>query len=115
MYKLAGLLLVILALVLIVYQIIPNAVLTHVLPTGVFQQISQQRESPATPTLTPYPLPNLLPTILIIPRLKISTQIEHVGTTDTGAMEVPSDASEVGWYRGSAKPGQWGDAVISGH
>lgn len=68
-----------------------------------------------TVTITPTPMPSLLPVTIIIPKLKINTIIEHVGTTPTGAMDVPKNAGNAGWYRGSAKPGQWGDAVISGH
>lgn len=115
MFRLAGILFVVIVLVLILYRFLPRPALTYVLPTGFFQQIAETFEPTPSPTITPYPLPNLLPTTLIIPKLNISANIEHVGTTATGAMEVPSDAAQAGWYRGSAQPGLWGDAVISGH
>lgn len=55
------------------------------------------------------------PTILEIPILKIGTNIESVGITESLAMDVPRDPSNVGWFNGGVNPGDIGSAVIDGH
>ncbi len=55
------------------------------------------------------------PVKLVIPALKLDADVREVGIDQTGAMEMPQDWQEVGWYRGSAHMGEWGTAVMSGH
>jgi len=55
------------------------------------------------------------PTRLIIPMLEIEATIETVGRTQGGAMESPSNFRDVAWYKGGARPGEEGSAVIAGH
>lgn len=62
-----------------------------------------QRESPA------------LPVHLIIPGINVDAVVKDVGLTSEGAMEVPNNASDVGWYKLGSLPGETGSAVISGH
>ncbi len=56
-----------------------------------------------------------IPVRIKIPSLNIDTHIEHVGQTKTHEMDVPKNAANVSWYVYGAKPGEEGNAVISGH
>jgi sortase (surface protein transpeptidase) len=58
---------------------------------------------------------SLVPVELKIPKLTIQTNIEQVGQTKTHEMDVPKNAANVAWYVYGAKPGEEGNAVISGH
>lgn len=58
------------------------------------------------------------PSRLRIPKLEIDSNIQHVGITSKGNMGVPVGKDkwvDVGWYKLGPKPGQIGNAVISGH
>ena len=39
----------------------------------------------------------------------------HLGLSSAGALEVPAEASPVGWFTGSPSPGSDGPAVLAGH
>lgn len=57
-----------------------------------------------------------LPRYLTIEKLGIyNARILQVGVTTDGAMDVPNNIFDVGWYVGSAKPGSGGVIVIDGH
>ena len=56
-----------------------------------------------------------LPERLRIRKLNIDAVIEHVGLTEDGAMDVPSDWWTTAWYDKGARPGEKGNAVIAGH
>lgn len=58
---------------------------------------------------------NNLPYKLSIPRLNISSRIQHVGLTPEGLMEVPSSYTDVAWYKAGKRPGEIGSSVIAGH
>jgi len=61
-------------------------------------------------------LPAADPVLLTIPRLGISSSsLESLGVDDKGAMEVPQDPAEAGWYELGPPPGALGPAVIAGH
>ncbi|MCX6046020.1 MAG: class F sortase [Chloroflexi bacterium] len=55
------------------------------------------------------------PVRLIIPSLKIDTTIESVGKAEDGEAGVPQSPKNVAWYNVGPKPGETGNAVISGH
>lgn len=55
------------------------------------------------------------PVTLRIPKLGIDTAIESVTEDSTGAMDVPKEAANVGWYSLGVMPGGKGNAVIAGH
>lgn len=55
------------------------------------------------------------PTRLQIPSLNIDASVQHVGITTSGAMGIPSNFSDVAWYKYGPVPGQYGSAVIDGH
>ncbi|MBI5644876.1 class F sortase [Candidatus Kaiserbacteria bacterium] len=56
-----------------------------------------------------------VPRRLEIPSLHIDTNVQHVGRGVSGNMAVPSNYSDVGWYRYGTLPGEQGSAVIDGH
>ncbi len=58
---------------------------------------------------------SVLPARLIIPLLKIDSNIQHVGVTATGNMAAPTGFSDVGWYKYGTVPGNLGTAVLAGH
>ncbi len=72
-----------------------------------------------TPSLTPTPTPRIVsdPVHIDIPNLSISTDIIPVGITALNVMEVPSDATKIGWFNGSPKPGeeQPRASILTGH
>lgn len=55
------------------------------------------------------------PERLRIPRLQIDSDVQHVGTTESGNMATPSNFSDVGWYEYGPVPGESGSAVMAGH
>jgi hypothetical protein len=55
------------------------------------------------------------PRRLRIASIGVDTQIDAVGLTPEGNMDVPADPHHVGWYSYGVKPGRPGDAVIDGH
>jgi len=56
-----------------------------------------------------------LPVRLTIPRIKVSTKLEHVGLTSGGAVGVPRGIANAAWFDRSTYPGNVGSAVITGH
>jgi LPXTG-site transpeptidase (sortase) family protein len=55
------------------------------------------------------------PVRLIIPAINVNAKTQYVGVTSKGAMEVPSNATDVGWFKLGPRPGERGSAVIAGH
>jgi sortase (surface protein transpeptidase) len=56
-----------------------------------------------------------LPDRLIIPTLNIDAHVQHVGLGKSGNMAVPTNYTDVAWYRLGAVPGSMGSAVFDGH
>lgn len=58
-----------------------------------------------------------LPLRLIIPSINVDAAIQLVGTSTkyNGAMDVPDNFTDVGWYKYGTTPGMEGSAVITGH
>jgi len=57
-----------------------------------------------------------VPYKISIPKLKVSATITGVGITKNGAMNVPGNIWQVGWYKTSAKPADnTGVVVLNGH
>lgn len=59
--------------------------------------------------------PSELPEMLEIPAIGVDTDVQHVGIGRSGNMAVPTNYSDVGWFRLGTVPGQTGSAVIDGH
>ena len=55
------------------------------------------------------------PLRLKIPTIKLDAAVESVAKTATGQMDVPKDVKNVAWYNLGPRPGEPGNAVISGH
>lgn len=45
----------------------------------------------------------------------MNAPVKHLGVTAAGAMEIPTDAADVGWFKLGPRPGEKGSAVIAGH
>lgn len=56
-----------------------------------------------------------LPLRLRAPSIGVDANIVPVGVDTDGAMEIPTDVDEVGWYRFGPTPGDPGTAVLAGH
>jgi|ERR1035437_3094225 LPXTG-site transpeptidase (sortase) family protein len=56
-----------------------------------------------------------LPVRLIIPVINVNAKIQYLGVTSNGEMEIPSNATDVGWFKLGPRPGERGSAVIAGH
>ncbi len=56
-----------------------------------------------------------LPSRIVIPKLGIDTDVQHVGISKKGNMAVPTNFTDVGWYKYGTMPGNDGSAVIAGH
>ena len=67
---------------------------------------------PAKPSATPVPV---IPVKLQIPAIGVTAPVELVGLTADGAMDVPKQWDDVGWYEYGPTPGQVGNAAIAGH
>ena len=52
---------------------------------------------------------------LRVPSFDVDAGIVPVGVDPDGAMEIPADVDEVGWYRFGSAPGDPGTAVLAGH
>lgn len=55
------------------------------------------------------------PTRLIIPAINVNANIQQLGITSEGEMEIPDNTVYVGWFKFGPRPGEKGSAVIAGH
>lgn len=53
--------------------------------------------------------------MLRIPKLGLRAKVQAVGLNPQGNMGAPRNLLDVSWYKGSALPGNKGNAVIAGH
>ncbi len=58
---------------------------------------------------------SLIPDRLVIPSLAVDAQVQQVGISKHGTMAVPTNYTDVGWYRYGSRPGEEGHAVFAGH
>ncbi|MFI5913302.1 class F sortase [Dactylosporangium sp. NPDC051541] len=69
-----------------------------------------------TGELTSGPLMASSPPVTVsIPRLGVTSDLIDLATEPDGTMQVPDDASTVGWFTGAPTPGALGPAVLAGH
>lgn len=65
---------------------------------------------------TPAALPAAArPAHVTAPAINLDAAIENVGLTAHGAMAVPSNTNNVGWFALGYRPGEIGNAVLTGH
>ncbi|MGI8914276.1 MAG: class F sortase [Chloroflexota bacterium] len=68
----------------------------------------------AAPAASATPLP-VIPVKLQIPAISVIAPVELVGLTSDGAMDVPKEWNDVGWYEYGPTPGQVGNSAMAGH
>ncbi|HEY8491816.1 MAG TPA: class F sortase [Dehalococcoidia bacterium] len=73
----------------------------------------QVQEAP-TEAPQPSPTPASLPRI-VIPKIGVDAPVVEKGLRADRVMESPDGPWEVAWYRFTARPGEGGNAVFSGH
>jgi hypothetical protein len=58
-----------------------------------------------------------LPVRLVISAIEVDAEVQYVGLdqSGTGEMGVPSNFTDVAWYKDGVRPGMRGSAVIAGH
>jgi sortase (surface protein transpeptidase) len=59
--------------------------------------------------------PATVPVELQIPSLTIDAKVQQVGLTKSGAIGIPSNFTDVAWYKYGPVPGAAGNAIIDGH
>jgi sortase (surface protein transpeptidase) len=70
----------------------------------------------AAPTAAPTALPEAKPTRLLIPAIDVdTTAVIELGLNPDRSLEVPPDATTVGWYTRAPTPGERGPAVLAAH
>ena len=55
------------------------------------------------------------PVRLMIPVVGVDSAVESLGLTPQGAMDIPQDPDNVGWFSLGTRPGENGSAVMAGH
>jgi sortase A len=96
-----------LIIILAVLSILLLSLLFHLIQSANKKSVPQNRVvSKVSPKL---------PVLLIIPAIKVNAKIQYVGVTPKGAMAVPSNTVDVGWFKLGPRPGEKGSAVIAGH
>jgi sortase (surface protein transpeptidase) len=78
------------------------------------EEITPARVGVTTTNNTSPQSPNT-PTRLLIPSIDVDANVQRVGIGKSGNMAVPSNFTDVAWYRYGPTPGQPGSAVIDGH
>ena len=56
-----------------------------------------------------------LPVRLKVPKLAVDAPVTYMGLTKSGAMDVPANIFDAGWYKHGTIPGNKGNAVLAGH
>ncbi len=85
-----------------------------------FTQVSSKRliranTEPPADAPPQAPIPTAPPVQLLIASMDVHRPVEAVGVNRFGAMNLPLNWWNAGWYKGSPVPGAPGDAVIEGH
>lgn len=60
-------------------------------------------------------LPTSAPARMAIPALRVDVPLAELGLAADGSMQVPADATTVGWFTHAPAPGSLGPAVLAGH
>lgn len=86
-------------------------------PSASPARVESRRErgsSPADRVSGPL-LPESAPVRVRIPAIGIDTRLVGLGLAEGGAMEVPADPGDTGWYTRGPTPGALGPAVLAAH
>lgn len=87
---------------------------SHRGPPVVYADALASRTPPPAPTADPFAAAGR-PQRLEIPAIQVDADIEQVGLTSQGAMDVPKAWMNAAWYQLGVRPGEPGNAVIAGH
>jgi len=82
------------------------SVADHVVPTT---------EKPSSSVVRTYTVAPNVPKYVDIPKLGVHARVLSEGVTKSGALQVPWNIYDTGWYNASAQPGQNGATLIDGH
>lgn len=99
-------------LIFLIALVVPTLPLFFHFPRVVSKPASQTSSSQAQ--LVNKIIPGL-PLRLTIPAIKVDASVQLLGVTAKGAMEVPTNTIDVGWFKFGSRPGEKGSAVIAGH
>ncbi len=94
--------------------------MTSVTPSTQVVPVIATASTPPAPTTSSASIPiankqDGSPVRLKIPKIDVDTSFQYNGLTSDGAMEIPNNVVDVGWFTGSVKPGERGTSVITGH
>ena len=92
-----------------------NAIVSELAHENTVLRPSTTPSSAAVAAQTPPALPADQPTSITFERLGINAAIKPAGLDKDGAIGVPANTNDVGWYTGSGTPGGPGTAVLVGH
>lgn len=91
------------------------ALFFYTLATAVLFSPASEISIPSSIQATRDIAPAEQPDRLVIPKIGVDAHIQHVGIAKSGNMAVPTNYTDVGWFREGTVPGQIGSAVIDGH
>lgn len=92
-----------------------TASLFYFIPKNPVQGDTKELTAVISPSSLEEPVRQPLPVQLRIPVIGVDSIVESVGLTSDGAMDVPKDVDDVGWFNLGSRPGEAGTAVIDGH
>ncbi len=67
------------------------------------------------PTPNTSPPPTQPPVAVAIPAINVMAEVDPMGLTPAGQLQVPTNFQRVGWWSGGHKPGEPGPAILEGH
>lgn len=76
-------------------------------PVAAATKVAQEAPKAAPAQLAPWRLS--------VPGISVDAAIQTVGLAKDGNMDVPTNYTDVGWYKQGPKPGEVGNAVLAGH
>jgi len=77
--------------------------------------IAPSTTKPTTAQVTNYAVSPNVPRYVDIPKLKVHARTLSEGVDTKGALQVPWNIYDTGWYNASSQPGQNGATLIDGH
>lgn len=83
--------------------------------TGIGEGIPSEAKPPGANDTSTYKVSSDLPKLLKIDKINVNARIRRVGVGPNNVLNAPANIFDVGWYDGSAKPGENGTIVLDGH
>lgn len=83
--------------------------------TGITEGTPSEADPPNANANNSYQVSADLPRILTIDKIDVKARIRSVGVGLNNILKAPANIFDVGWYDGSAKPGENGTIVLDGH